>query len=117
MKRCAVWLLSVVLVVVVALPVSGEEMIEVPCAEHARMTGQNLCDAFPVVKWKRSDWEAALRRQQQEGKMIDVWGSGDEPKPESASPQDVCEHDPASDLMICVAADGRTYRRAIQAWD
>ena len=46
----------------VYLPVSAQEMVEVPCAEHKLLTSQDLCDVHPTLKWEKSSYEAAKRR-------------------------------------------------------
>ena len=58
-------LLRFLLMSAVALPAFSaepQEMVEVPCAEYKRLTGQDLCDVHPTLKWEKSSYEAAKRR-------------------------------------------------------
>ena len=58
-------LLRFLLMSAVALPAFSaepQEMVEVPCAEYKRLTGQDLCDVHPTLKWEKFSYEAAKRR-------------------------------------------------------
>ena len=49
----------------VALPTFSaepQEMVEVPCSEYKLLTGQDLCDVRPTLKWEKSAYEAAKRQ-------------------------------------------------------
>ena len=36
----------------------ADERIDVPCEEHKRVTGQDVCRSLTTVKWDRDEWEA-----------------------------------------------------------
>ena len=61
MTRWAFWLGCGLLLAAAAAPAAAVDMVEVPCAEHERITGQEICDMVPVVKWEREKWEGRLR--------------------------------------------------------
>ena len=43
----------------IVMPALAEDRIAVPCEEHKRVTGEDLCHVHPTLSWTRAHWEAA----------------------------------------------------------